>query len=120
VIINRTTKKERAEKMKELEKLQKELSRSKMENLRCFIHDRFRVVTELYLENGEIFHICLSDKNHKHDPSETLVYNFSVQDLVNPDFDVSAHADKIGKEYLAAVLKPRGIEILDEDEVLDA
>jgi hypothetical protein len=91
-----------------------------MENLRCFIHDRFRVVTELYLENGEIFHICLSDKNHKHDPSETLVYNFSVQDLVNPDFDVSAHADKIGKEYLAAVLKPRGIEILDEDEVLDA
>jgi hypothetical protein len=30
--------------MKELEKLQKELARSKMENLRCSIHDRFRVV----------------------------------------------------------------------------
>jgi len=63
-MINRTAKIERAEKMKELEKLQKELARSKMENLRCSIHDRFRVVTELYLEPmGEIFHICLSAKS---------------------------------------------------------
>jgi len=62
-MINRTAKIERAEKMKELEKLQKELARSKMENLRCSIHDRFRVVTELYLEDGEIFHICLSAKS---------------------------------------------------------
>jgi hypothetical protein len=62
-MINRTAKKERAEKMKELEKLQKELARSKMENLRCSIHGRFRVVTELYLEDGEIVHICLSAKS---------------------------------------------------------
>ena len=38
-------------------------------------------------------------QNHKYDPSETLVYNFSVQDLVNPNFDVSAHANTIGREY---------------------
>jgi len=105
--------------MKELEKLQKELARSKMENLRCYIHDRFRVVTELYLEKGEIFHIRLSDNNHKYDPSETFVYNFSVQDLVNPNFDVSAHANTIGREYLAAVLKPmamRGAKEVDWDK----
>lgn len=58
-------------------------------------------------------------QNHKYDPSETLVYNFSVQDLVNPNFDVSAHANTIGREYLAAVLKPmamRGAKEVDWDK----
>jgi hypothetical protein len=58
-------------------------------------------------------------QNHKYDPSETLVYNFSVQDLVDPNFDVYAHSNRIGRSYLAAVLKPmamRGAKEVDWDK----